>query len=901
KSATDQGFPYAVPSSFTSDGKSIRCHHLKTSYPPRLQVSVKKRFNVYLMNAHLKRYYYSFTDLLRYIYGSDKVKNRRKSGATIARHPADEPRASTQHHEPPSAPIIPGDMLAAKIRTYLSHPVTWQPSADQRRLIGHMVLHKTDNSASGDLGLKVVGGRRSDNGRLGAFITRVKPGSVADTIGRLRAGDEVLEWNGQALQNATFDQVYEIISASKHESQVEIIVSRSSSVPGGDDFLNMQTPARQLPNLQYFLSQEHEMFASPSASPLLPLQTLSHSQSAILPHHQQISPRHRTTMTGGYFQDHMARPEPRISALQEQSFGRGQIFGRIEISLYFSHVERQLTVRIERVADLPPRADGSPRNPYVKIFLLPDRSEKSRRQTTVLAEAITPIWNESFFYQGITEPMLMERVLEVTVWDYDKFEANSFLGETLVDFSTTLLDGQTMTLPLVDMDDENPLRLRFRNRKVKHYHSSFQRPRSEMSFVYNGKSSPYTAIDPYADSASRAASSEAVMRRSRTYEKPELAHGGGTLLKMDEDWSVQPHSGYLSDHVTASEMGASRTYYRNLPEQTWDDGELTPEGRYVPQNMSRYPPQEPHSTNGRSLVELMQEQEQPQEFGSDGSETMSTHSAHSIPTVRTINRRCMPPNESNDMQETSLEEYASEDVPSASGISAKSSMAGQSMKERKKSIMTRFIPGKSATTEGKRTGFLRSEEVGIPGNLSAADRLQQQQQFVKQASKESTDSTSDNWLPVLPDGPLGTFVDNLGPGQVVGRQVLASPLLGEIQIGIMAGRSGIDVEIIRAKNLAVKPGVKISPAPYVKVYLMEGKTCVAKAKTNPITVLGDYGRMERKTFMGIALIRLDDLRLGSEPIIGWYKLYHSSSLAGTGPVRKDSETSLVGANTLQYQ
>nr|CDJ91786.1 PDZ and C2 calcium-dependent membrane targeting domain containing protein [Haemonchus contortus] len=900
KSATDQGFPHAVPSSYTSDANSHRpfredeSHRRMTTTHATTVAEVQSVPPVASGTTHrgkknkLHRQIHSMSssedelpstsagfgeeevqrvpnectsekDLLRYIYGSEKVKNGRKSGATVVRHPADEPRASIQHHEPPSAPIIPGDMLAAKIRTYLSHPVTWQPSADQRRLIGHMVLHKTDNSASGDLGLKVVGGRRSDNGRLGAFITRVKPGSVADTIGRLRAGDEVLEWNGQALQNATFDQVYEIISASKHESQVEIIVSRSSSVPGGDDFLNMQTPARQLPNLQYFLSQDHEMFASPSASPLLPLQTLSHSQSAILPHHQQISPRHRTTMTGGYFQDHMARPEPRVSLLQEQNYGRGQIFGRIEISLYFSHVERQLTVRIERVADLPPRADGSPRNPYVKIFLLPDRSEKSRRQTTVLAEAITPIWNESFYYQGITEPMLMERVLEVTVWDYDKFEANSFLGETLVDFSTTSLDGQTMTLPLVDMDDENPLRLRFRNRKVKHYHSSYQRPRSEMSFVYNGKSSPYTTLDPYADSASRAASSEAVMRRSRTYEKPEIApHGGGPLLnRMDEDWSVQPHSGYLSDHgyyqqsgqrvrhrrprsatamrpMTASEMGASRAYYRNLPEQTWDDGELTPEGRYAPQNMSRYPPHEPHSTNGRSLVEMMQEQEQPQEYGSDGSETMSTHSAHSIPTVRTINRRCMPPNEPNDMQETSLEEYAPEDVPSASGVSAKSSMTAQSMKERKKSIMTRFIPGKSGTTEGKRTGFLRSEEVGIPGNMSAADRLQQQQQFVKQTSKESTDSTSDNWLPVLPDGPLGTFVDNLGPGQVVGRQVLASPLLGEIQIGIMAGRAGIDVEIIRAKNLAVKPGVKISPAPYVKVYLMEGKTCVAKAKTNPV-------------------------------------------------------------------
>ncbi|VDN07179.1 unnamed protein product [Thelazia callipaeda] len=49
--------------------------------------------------------------------------------------------------------ILPGDMLAAKIRTYLSYPVTWQPSADQRRLIGHMILHKTTGT-QGDLGLK---------------------------------------------------------------------------------------------------------------------------------------------------------------------------------------------------------------------------------------------------------------------------------------------------------------------------------------------------------------------------------------------------------------------------------------------------------------------------------------------------------------------------------------------------------------------------------------------------------------------------------------------------------------------------------------------------------------------------------------------------------------------------
>lgn len=42
------------------------------------------------------------------------------------------------------------------------------------------------------------------------------------------AGDEVLEWNGHQLQNATFDQVYEIINSSKNDVQVELIVSRST-------------------------------------------------------------------------------------------------------------------------------------------------------------------------------------------------------------------------------------------------------------------------------------------------------------------------------------------------------------------------------------------------------------------------------------------------------------------------------------------------------------------------------------------------------------------------------------------------------------------------------------------------------------------------------------------------
>ncbi|KAJ8353786.1 hypothetical protein SKAU_G00213530 [Synaphobranchus kaupii] len=112
------------------------------------------------------------------------------------------------------------------------HPVTWQPSKDGDRLIGRVLLNKRmkDGTVPRDsgalLGLKVVGGKMTESGRLCAFITKVKKGSLADTVGHLRPGDQVLEWNGRFLQGATFKEVYNIILESKPEPQVELVVSR---------------------------------------------------------------------------------------------------------------------------------------------------------------------------------------------------------------------------------------------------------------------------------------------------------------------------------------------------------------------------------------------------------------------------------------------------------------------------------------------------------------------------------------------------------------------------------------------------------------------------------------------------------------------------------------------------
>ncbi|KAH7695166.1 rab-3-interacting molecule unc-10, partial [Aphelenchoides avenae] len=308
-------------------------------------------------------------------------------------------------------------------------------------------------------------------------------GSVADTVGQLRPGDEVLEWNGKCLQNITHDEVYNIINASKNDSKVELIVSRPMNVPGGDDFLNIQ---RILPNAAHVAAGQgvamdgayplragygsvRDVSAGPPFGGHIP-----HSQSLVAaPLRQFDSPvstlqrdaarraaspvvYHRSPAPlSAYSMD----PLPVGLPHGGMQMSKGQIFGRIEISLLYMPPERELIVTVHRAYDLPPRPDGSLRNPYAKVFLLPDRSEKSRRQSAVLAETLAPIWNESFYYYGLTEPMLMSRVLEVTLWDYDQYEANSFLGETLIDLSTSVLDNQPFSYTLVDMDEENPIRM----------------------------------------------------------------------------------------------------------------------------------------------------------------------------------------------------------------------------------------------------------------------------------------------------------------------------------------------------------------------------------------------------------------------------------------------------------
>ncbi|XP_034084858.1 regulating synaptic membrane exocytosis protein 2 isoform X13 [Gymnodraco acuticeps] len=347
------------------------------------------------------------------------------------------------------------------------HPVTWQPSKDGDRLIGRILLNKRmkDGSVPRDsgalLGLKVVGGKMTESGRLCAFITKVRKGSLADTVGHLRPGDQVLEWNGKLLQGATFKEVYNIILDSKPEPQVELVVSR----PIGD-----------IPRIP---DSTHAQLESSSSS--------FESQKVDRPSISVTSP-----MSPSMLRD---APQYLSGQLSSQSLSRRTtpFTPRVQVKLWYDKVGHQLIVTILGAKDLPPREDGRPRNPYVKIYFLPDRSDKSKRRTKTVKKSLEPKWNQTFMYSPVHRREFRERMLEITLWDQARVreEESEFLGEILIELETALLDDEPHWYKLQTHDVSSmPLPRASPNtqRRQLHGESPTRRLQNKGSYSYNSGS-----------------------------------------------------------------------------------------------------------------------------------------------------------------------------------------------------------------------------------------------------------------------------------------------------------------------------------------------------------------------------------------------------------------------------
>ncbi|XP_057893266.1 regulating synaptic membrane exocytosis protein 2 isoform X25 [Melospiza georgiana] len=977
------------------------------------------------------------------------------------------------------------------------HPVTWQPSKDGDRLIGRILLNKRlkDGSVPRDsgamLGLKVVGGKMTESGRLCAFITKVKKGSLADTVGHLRPGDEVLEWNGRILQGATFEEVYNIILESKPEPQVELVVSR----PIGD-----------IPRIP---DSTHAQLESSSSS--------FESQKMDRPSISVTSP-----MSPGMLRD---VPQFLSGQLSSQSLSRRTtpFVPRVQIKLWYDKVGHQLIVTILGAKDLPSREDGRPRNPYVKIYFLPDRSDKNKRRTKTVKKTLEPKWNQTFIYSPVHRREFRERMLEITLWDQARVreEESEFLGEILIELETALLDDEphwyklqthdvsslplphpSPYLPRRQLHGESPTRRLQRSKRISdsevsdydcddgigvvsdyrhngrdlqsstlsvpeqvmssnhcsrsgspHRGDSIGRTRSWSPSVpppqsrnvdqglrgtrstpahYNtlNRMDRHRAVDdhyspdrernceaadrqPY--QRSRSTEQRPVLERtnsrSRSTERPDsnLIRSMPSLMtgrsappspalprSHPRTGSVQtspsstpvvgrrgrqlpqlPPKGTLERKEAESSRRTNSEEKKTDPENG-DTGALDVEERNRQMKMSKY------KQVAGSDSRLEQDYHSKYRSGRDphrGSDNVSNKSSDSdVSDVSAVSRtssasrfsstsymsvqserprgskkisvftskmqsRQMAISGKNMTKSTSIsgEMYTLEKNDGSQSDTAVGTVGGGS-KKRRSSIGAKMVAIVGLSRKSRSTSQLSQTEAGGKKLRSTVQRstetglaVEMRNWMTRQASRESTDGSMNSYssegnlifpgVRLAADSQFSDFLDGLGPAQLVGRQTLATPSMGDIQVGMMDKKGQLEVEIIRARGLVVKPGSKTLPAPYVKVYLLENGVCIAKKKTKvarktleplyqqllsfeespqgkvlQIIVWGDYGRMDHKSFMGVAQILLDELDL-SNMVIGWFKLFPPSSLVDPtlAPLtRRASQSSLESSTGPSY-
>ncbi|XP_071458291.1 regulating synaptic membrane exocytosis protein 2 isoform X5 [Marmota flaviventris] len=949
------------------------------------------------------------------------------------------------------------------------HPVTWQPSKDGDRLIGRILLNKRlkDGSVPRDsgamLGLKVVGGKMTESGRLCAFITKVKKGSLADTVGHLRPGDEVLEWNGRLLQGATFEEVYNIILESKPEPQVELVVSR----PIGD-----------IPRIP---DSTHAQLESSSSS--------FESQKMDRPSISVTSP-----MSPG-----MLRDVPQF------------LSGQLSIKLWFDKVGHQLIVTILGAKDLPSREDGRPRNPYVKIYFLPDRSDKNKRRTKTVKKTLEPKWNQTFIYSPVHRREFRERMLEITLWDQARVreEESEFLGEILIELETALLDDEphwyklqthdVSSLPLPHPSPYMPRRQLHGESPTRRLQRSKRISDSEVSdydcddgigvvsdYRHNGRdlqsstlSVPEQVMSSNHCSPSGSPHRVDVIGRTRSWspsvpppQSRNVEQGlrgtrtttghYNTISRMDRHHIMDDH--YSPDRDRDCEAADRQPYHRSRSTEQRPHLERTttrsrsterPDtnlmrsmpslmtGRSAPPSpaLSRSHPRtgsvqtSPSSTpvagrRARQLPQLppkgtlerkevdsprrryagamdieernrqMKINKYKQVAGSDsrleqdyhskyrsgwdphrGADNISTKSSDSdVSDISAVSRTSsasrfsstsyMSVQSERPRGNKKISVFTSKMQSRQMGISGKNmtkstsisgdmcslekndgsqsdtavGALGTSGKKRRSSIGAKMVAIVGLSRKSRSASQLSQTEAGGKKLRSTVQRstetglaVEMRNWMTRQASRESTDGSMNSYssegnlifpgVRLASDSQFSDFLDGLGPAQLVGRQTLATPAMGDIQIGMMDKKGQLEVEIIRARGLVVKPGSKTLPAPYVKVYLLDNGVCIAKKKTKvarktleplyqqllsfeespqgkvlQIIVWGDYGRMDHKSFMGVAQILLDELEL-SNMVIGWFKLFPPSSLVDPtlAPLtRRASQSSLESSTGPSY-
>ncbi|CAB1343623.1 unnamed protein product [Coregonus sp. 'balchen'] len=193
--------------------------------------------------------------------------------------------------------------------------------------------------------------------------------------------------------------------------------------------------------------------------------------------------------------------------------------GQLAVKLWYDKVGHQLIVNVVQATELPPRPDGRPRNPYVKMYFLPDRRD------------------------------FRQHMLELTMWDQPRLpdEDSMFMGEILIELETAPLDDKPHWYKLQTHDM-----------------SSIPLPRPSPYMPRRNTDTPSKKLQRKSQTAAERGSRE----RGREQKDPHAA----TLEVPEQKRTPQHRSRSVSPH--REEQGRGRSRPANVPTQRSLDDEI---------------------------------------------------------------------------------------------------------------------------------------------------------------------------------------------------------------------------------------------------------------------------------------------------------------------------------------
>ncbi|XP_076230361.1 regulating synaptic membrane exocytosis protein fife isoform X2 [Nomia melanderi] len=315
--------------------------------------------------------------------------------------------------------LIDGESIKIVIHHADNDMVPWANAKRRIKLRRNPTLDKGHRTSG--FGLRVVRGNPGPDGRTYAYVLWVVPDGPAAKAG-IQRGNKVLEWAGVSLIDRSFEEVSQITDRS--DDVVELVVEQAPDTGDLLDDLGTVPATGKVPgNLGMLMEAETDKTPS--------------------------SPTRR-----------------KLPKTPEQIAKEKQVSGRVQIQVVYEADRKELIVTVFMADDLCLREDtgyGTLPEAYAKLVLVPvcftahsqfSRHSTSGEQTTlktVVAEpSQKPIWNATLLFSGVDGESLMQRAIEVTLWDFCPDGDNVFLGECNVDLQRALENDRAMWYRLED-------------------------------------------------------------------------------------------------------------------------------------------------------------------------------------------------------------------------------------------------------------------------------------------------------------------------------------------------------------------------------------------------------------------------------------------------------------------